>query len=152
MMPQGMKRALTVALAPLALAACGQQAAQPAVSDAWIRLAAVPGRPAGGYFTLHGGKGDAKLEAVSVAGVPRVELHESRVAGNGATTMDAVPSVPVPAGGTVRFAPGGRHAMLFDVPATLKAGGTAPVTFRFSDGSTASAEAKVIGAGEAGPS
>ena len=32
-------------------------------------------------------------------------------------TMDAMADVPVAAGATVAFAPGGRHAMLFDLAA-----------------------------------
>ncbi|MGJ3629052.1 copper chaperone PCu(A)C [Sphingomonas sp. MMS24-JH45] len=87
----------------LLLAGCGGREA-PVASDAWVRLAAVPGRPAAGYFTLHGGAKPVTLAALEVAGVPRVELHESRMTGSGMMAMDAVASVPVPAGGTVKFA------------------------------------------------
>jgi copper(I)-binding protein len=123
----------------------------PAASDAWIRLAAVPGRPAAGYFTLHGGRADTKLVGVSVAGVPRVELHLSRMTAGDMMTMDATPAVDLPAGAALSFAPGGRHAMLFDVPAALTPGKTATMTFRFADGQTAVAEAKVVSAGAGGP-
>ena len=131
-------------------AACAKVEA-PAASDAWIRLAAVPGRPAAGYFTLHGGRADTKLVGVSVAGVPRVELHLSRMTAGDMMTMDATPSVDLPAGAALPFAPGGRHAMLFDVPATLTPGKSATMTFRFADGQSAVAEAKVMSAGASGP-
>jgi len=131
-------------------AACAKVEA-PAASDAWIRLAAVPGRPAAGYFTLHGGRADTKLVGVSVASVPRVELHLSRMTAGDMMTMDATPSVDLPAGAALPFAPGGRHAMLFDVPATLTPGKRATMTFRFADGQTAVAEAKVMSAGASGP-
>ena len=131
-------------------AACAKVEA-PAASDAWIRLAAVPGRPAAGYFTLHGGRADTKLVGVSVASVPRVELHLSRMTAGDMMTMDATPSVELPAGAALPFAPGGRHAMLFDVPATLTPGKNATMTFRFADGQTAVAEAKVMSAGASGP-
>lgn len=136
--------------AALGLAACST-ADEPAASDAWVRLAAVPGRPAAGYFTLHGGARPATLAQVSAAGVPRVELHESRMAAGGMMAMDAVASVPVPAGGTVTFAPGGFHAMLFGVPASVKPGATITMTFRFADGRAVEVPAKVVSAGEAGP-
>ena len=132
------------------LAGCGGREA-PAASDAWVRLAAVPGRPAAGYFTLHGGAKPVALAALEVPGVPRVELHESRMTGNGMMAMDAVASVPVPASGTVKFAPTGYHAMLFGVPASVKPGATLTMRFRFQDGSAVEAPAKVVGAGEAGP-
>lgn len=133
-----------------AAAACAKVEA-PAASDAWIRLAAVPGRPAAGYFTLHGGRADTELVGVSVAGVPRVELHLSRMTAGDMMTMDATPAVDLPAGAALPFAPGGRHAMLFDVPAALTSGKTATMTFRFADGQTAVAEAKVVSAGASGP-
>ncbi len=133
------------------LAGCSAAADAPAASDAWVRLAAVPGRPAAAYFTLHGGKADTMLVAVEAAGVPRVELHESRMAAGDMMTMDATPSVPLPAGAAVSFAPGGRHAMLFGVPARVTPGATMALTFRFADGSAAAAEARVVGAGDAGP-
>ena len=135
----------------VALAGCSQGQQMPAASDAWVRLAAVPGRPAAAYFTLHGGAKDAVLSAVDAAGVPRVELHESRMAAGDMMTMDATPRVAVPAGASVAFAPGGRHAMLFGVPASVRPGATMALTFRFEDGSAVAAEAKVVSAGDAGP-
>lgn len=141
---------VAVATASAALTGCSRVEA-PAASDAWVRLAAVPGRPAAGYFTLHGGRADTKLVAVSVAGVPRVELHLSRMTAGEMMTMDATPAVELPAGATLPFAPGGRHAMLFDVPAALTPGKTATMTFRFADGQAAVAEAKVVSAGASGP-
>jgi copper(I)-binding protein len=133
-----------------ALAGCGGREA-PVAGEAWVRLAAVPGRPAAAYFTLHGGAKPATLAGLEIAGVPRVEMHESRMTGNGMMAMDAVASVPVPAGATVKFAPGGYHAMLFGVPASVRPGGTLTMRFRFADGSAVEAPAKVVGAGEAGP-
>ena len=139
-----------MALLAVLAAGCARQEA-PSASDAWVRLAAVPGRPAAAYFTLHGGAKPAVLAQVSAPGVGRIELHESRMTGNGMMAMDALANVPVPAGGTVAFAPGGNHAMLFDVPANLTPGGSIALTFRFADGTATAAEAKVVGAGQAGP-
>ena len=139
-----------MAAAALLLAGCSG-AAEPSVGDAWVRLAAVAGRPAAGYFTVHGGAQPATLAQVSAAGVARIELHESRMTGNGMMAMDALAEVPVPAGGAVAFKPGGYHAMLFGVPASVTPGATLTMTFRFGDGRAVEVPAKVVSAGEAGP-
>jgi copper(I)-binding protein len=139
-------------IAPLMLVAgCSAQPQTPVVADAYIRLAAVPGRPAAAYFLLHGGAKDATLLKVEAAGVPRAELHGSRMTANGMATMVSLPNVPVPAGTDVAFAPGGRHVMLFDVPASVTPGATVPLTLRFADGGSAAVPAKVIAAGDAAP-
>ena len=145
-----MRRVIGIGCGVLALAACVRPA-EPTVNDAWVRLAAVPGRPAAAYFTLHGGREPARLVAVSAEGIARAEMHESRMTGNGMMAMDAIAGVDLPADGTVSFAPGGRHVMLFGVPSATQPGGTLKLTFRFADGRGAAAEAKVYGAGEAGP-
>jgi copper(I)-binding protein len=140
----------TIAAALLCVGACSRSPA-PAASDAWVRLAAVPGRPAAAYFTLHGGTADAVLAQISAPGIKRIELHESRMTAAGTMAMDALASVPVPAGSTVPFAPAGRHAMLFDVPAGVVAGSMLPLTLRFADGAAVEVPAQVIAAGDAAP-
>ncbi|MEH3037841.1 MAG: copper chaperone PCu(A)C [Sphingomonas adhaesiva] len=145
-----MRRFATIAAA-LLVAACSQAPATPTVSDAWVRLAAVPGRPAAAYAVLHGGAKDAQLVQITAPGVARIELHESRMTGNGMMAMDAVAALPVAAGGAAKLAPGGYHAMMFGVPATVTAGATLPLTFRFADGHAVEAAAQVVGAGEAAP-
>ena len=139
------------ALLATGLAAGCTRQETPVAGDAWVRLAAVPGRPAAAYFTLHGGAAAATLAQVSAPGVTRIELHESRMTGNGMMAMDAVKAVPVPKAGTVKLAPGGFHAMLFGLPAGVTPNGKLPLTFRFDDGSAVEVPATVIGAGEAAP-
>ena len=139
-------------IAPLSLvAACSAQPQTPEAEDAYVRLAAVPGRPAGGYFVVRGGATDTALTRVEAAGVRRAELHGSRMTSNGMVTMESLPTVPVPARGTVAFAPGGRHVMLFGVPVSLKVGSTLPLTLHFADGQSARVDAKVIAAGDVAP-
>ena len=84
-------------------------------------------------------------------GAARAELHTSRMTGNGMATMDSLPSVRVPARGSVAFAPGAQHVMLFGLPASVAPGGTLPLTLRFADGSAVRADARVIAAGDAAP-
>ncbi len=140
--------AMVTGVAPASAAPAGQaQAAR--VADAWVRLAAVPGRPAAGYFELTARDRPVEVTAVAAPGA-RVELHSMSMAG-GVMRMDRLPSVRAVAGERVRFAPGGTHLMLFDVPAGVRPGSTLPLTFTFSDGSVQTVAAAVVAAGAAPP-
>ena len=114
------------------------------ITGAWVHLAAVPGRPAAGYFTL-AATAPATLTGVT-SPVARIELHDATMVG-GVMHMDALRSLPVAAGQTLRFAPGGRHLMLFDLIASVRPGTTVPLTFAFADGSTVRVDAAVRGPG-----
>lgn len=126
------------------------EAAAPArVTGATVRLSAVPGRPAAGYFTLTAGA--APVELTGVASPPaRVELHGMSMAGD-VMRMDRLPSVRVAAGRSVAFAAGGRHLMLFDLPARVRPGTTLPLTFTFADGARLTVRAVVRAAGDDAP-
>jgi len=119
------------------------------VTDAWVRLAAVPGRPAAGYFTVIAGTAPAELTAV-VSPLARVELYGMSMAG-GVMRMDPLPSVRVAAHGRATFAPDGRHLMLFDLPARVKPGAVVPLTFRFADGTAVKVDARARAAGAEPP-
>ena len=108
------------------------------ISDAWIR--ALPsGLPAGGYFTLHNGGAKAlTLTGASSAACGMLMLHKSDNTG-GMMHMEDVTKVDVPAGGTVKFAPGGYHLMCMDPAPSIKPGGKVNVTLSFSDGSSVGA-------------
>jgi copper(I)-binding protein len=53
--------------------------------------------------------------------------------GEMAMTMQQVPSVEVPAGGTVVFEPGGFHVMLLELPDPLETGEEFDVTLTLDD-------------------
>ena len=145
-----MRPSFAILAAAVALAGCGQEK-QLYVSDAWVRLPAVAGRPAAGYFTLHGGPGAATLIAVSADTAIRTELHETKRTANGAMTMAKITAVPVPALGEVRFAPGGRHLMLFGLNPVVKPGSAMTLTFTFADSTRILLDATVIAAGDPAP-
>jgi copper(I)-binding protein len=71
-------------------------------------------------------------------------MHEST-----GGSMKPLKDVPVPARGSVTFAPGGKHVMLFDLDAKLAAGGTTEMTLVFAGGDKASASLKIEPAGGA---
>jgi len=138
---------LTMAIALTALlAGCGgpDAPARTAVSvdQASVRLNANPAAPAAGYFTLHGAAGPLALVEITSGDAARVEMHETRM-DNGLMRMMKMDEVPVPAGGTVRFAPGGKHAMLWTIDPQAIAAGRVRLTFHFSDGAQVEAQAAI---------
>ena len=137
-----------VALLPpaLALGACSQPK-QLYVDHAWVRLPAVRAQPAAAYFTIHGGKADETLIAVSTDVAIRSELHDSMTSG----AMTPAASLAVPAGSTVAFAPGGRHVMLYQLNPAVKPGGKLTLTFTFANGERILQDAAVVDAGAAAP-
>jgi periplasmic copper chaperone A len=145
-----MKRpALLAPLMLMALAACGQDP-QLRVSDGWVRLAAVPGRPAAAYFTVHGGPAPARLISVDSSVVVRAEMHET-TSENGAMRMRPIENVDIPAEGSVRFAPGGKHVMFFNVNPGIKPGSAMPMIFTFADGTRIQYNARAQAAGDPPP-
>ena len=145
-----MLRLVAALIAGAILAGCqGQQPV--AVHDAWVRLPAVKGRPGAAYFTLAGGTSGATLVAVKTPGAVRTELHESMKGHAGMMTMAPVRDVAVAPGAEVRFAPGGKHLMLFDLSPGLKPGAKVRLNFAFADGTTLNTDARVVGAGDPAP-
>lgn len=137
-------------LPALLAAACHRAPDQPRVTHAWVRLSAVAGQPAAAYFTIHGARAAERLVKIESALARDTRMHESMGAG-GMTGMAPLASVDVPAGGTVAFAPGGRHAMLSGLDPAVRPGTAVPLRFGFASGSTAEAEAKTVPAGEDAP-
>lgn len=137
----------------LALSACSESgdpapaetAAPPtelAIANARVVLPAVSGNPAAAYFDLTNGTSTvAVLAGVEVAGAERTELHETT-----GSSMMQLPQLAVQPGEQVVFAPGGKHAMVFGLPAAA-AGTTLTITFQFEGGREETAQAAVQAAG-----
>lgn len=118
-----------------------------AVSEATVKLPAVPGRPGAAYFTVTTGSEAIKVAGVHVEGVGRTELHQTVTEG-GVSKMLPVENVAVEPGTPLVFKPGSYHVMLYDVGADLKAGGTTELTVTFDNGDKASTPAKIINAAD----
>jgi copper(I)-binding protein len=134
------------------LAQAAPKAAVPHVMDAWVRLPAVSGRPAGGYFMAHGTATADALVSVTSPRAERIEMH-SMANENGVMKMRKEESFALPAKGTLTFAPGGSHLMLFGLSPEVKPGTKVPLTFRFKSGATVTldAEARAASAAVAPP-
>lgn len=147
-----MTRLLPYALI-LMLSGCGDAVPkQQSVTDAWVRLPAVAGNPGAAYFELAGGSVPDRLMSVSSPQAVRAEMHDTVMAGGMMKMAEIEGGVEVSAGGTLRFAPGGKHVMLFDVSPRASAGRTMPLAFTFASGVTIEHEAKIVAAGDAPPS
>jgi copper(I)-binding protein len=125
---------VSVVLISLALASCSSSASTPAagassakaptVSDAWVRPSTGTGDPVAAYLVITNetGRDDALLGASSPA-ASSVEIHRTSTDMNGMTGMKPVARVDVPAGSTVKLAPGETHLMLMGLSQPLQAGG-----------------------------
>ncbi|WP_347303947.1 copper chaperone PCu(A)C [Croceibacterium sp. TMG7-5b_MA50] len=154
---------LLLAGAAMLPAACSQQepAAEPteaaapeapsgiAVTEGRLVLPPVGGNPGAIYFTIvNGGDADVQIAAANVTGAGMAMLHTTRTEG-GTTSMAHLTQVPVAAGETVSFAPGGMHVMVSDLGPGLTVGSQAEVTLTFADGDKVSFPAEVRAAGDA---
>lgn len=134
------RRRLALLAAPLCFAlllpaapAWAQDAAAPAVSDAWARPTVAGQSAGGGFLTLRGGASADRLIGASAAIAQRVELHTMRMEGN-VMRMHEVEGIEVPAGATVELAPGGLHVMFMGLQQPLAVGTRFPLTLRFERG------------------
>lgn len=146
------RRLLLASVLPLVLgtAGCAKQE-ELRVTDAWVRMAAVPNNPSAGYFTVRGGPEDAQLISVSSPVAIRSEMHETMAGHQGMASMQPVTSVPVPAGGVVKFEPGGRHVMFWNINPGIKPPKTMQLVFAFSNGERIEVAAPTIAAGDPAP-
>lgn len=103
------------------------------VKDAWIR-GTVQGQNATGAFMELTGKSNARLIGVSTPVTVNAEVHNMRME-NGVMRMSPVDGIDIPAGKTVKLAPGGYHLMLMNLQKPLNAGDKVPLqlTFELAD-------------------
>lgn len=126
------------------------------VENAWARPAMEKpdlGVTSAAYFTLHNhGRQDDALIGASTDVAGKTELHETvpvepkaenkmgGQAGNGmgskmpAMKMRSVGKVPLPAGGSVEFRPGGLHVMFMDLKDDFAVGDRFRLTLKFEQG------------------
>jgi copper(I)-binding protein len=135
-----MKRILVAAslLAPVMLAACGQQqkaasadAVTVVASNAICRPTPKGRQMTGCYVTLTASGAD-RLMSVSSPLASRVEIHEGKIEGGMMMMRELTEGLALPAGQAVELKPGGNHIMLLGVEDPLAAGETAPLTLTFA--------------------
>lgn len=102
------------------------------IEDVWAHPGE-PGDHSAVYMTITN-KGDADDTLVAAAAdVAMTELHESMEHEDHTVSMEHLHEVPIPAGETVVFEPGGLHIMLMDLNEELAAGDTFQLTLTFAE-------------------
>jgi copper(I)-binding protein len=127
-------------LPALAFVAACNKAPELGVDKAWVQLSPVRTNPSVAYFTVHGGPQDNNLIQVSSPVAIKSEMHES-MSQDGVMKMAPLQSVPIPAKGEVKFAPGGKHVMFWYVNPGITPGKTMTLVFSFSNGDSIQVEA-----------
>ena len=98
-----------------------------------IRLPAVPGRPAAGYFELRIDGDRGALVSVTSPQAGRIEMHETMSAGN-ISSMRPVRRIAVHDGQDLVFTTGGRHLMIYDLDPAVRPGGDFTFVLHFERG------------------
>jgi copper(I)-binding protein len=100
------------------------------VENVVVTLPAVPGGVGAAYFTIGTNNDPSQLQAIASPRIQRMELHETREQG-GQTGMRQLPppGITFSPGEPLRFAPGGKHAMLFGVDPSLRPGDKVLLSF-----------------------
>ena len=109
--------------------ACGARAQTPQVKDAWVR-GTVPAQKVTGAFMEINSKQAARLVSAASPVAQAVEMHTMSMA-HGVMKMSQVDGIDVPAGKTVKLAPGGYHLMFMGLRQQMKPGERVPLTLTF---------------------
>jgi copper(I)-binding protein len=125
------------------LGAAAAQADSLSVEGAQVR-AVPPGSPTTAAFMTLTNPGETDLALVGGASplAGHLELH-NHVMVDGVMQMRRVDAIPLPAGETVRLAPGGWHLMMFELVATPAEGERVELTLMLDSGETLTVEAPV---------
>lgn len=138
-------------LAAACLAAFPEVAlAEVIVTDPWARASILASRPGAAYLTLLSDTEDRLLSATTpIAG--NVMIHASETDANAVTRMIHIDALDLPAGQTVRFAPGGMHLMLMGLTGKLEEGAQFPLTLSFQRAGEIIVTVPVLGVAATGP-
>jgi copper(I)-binding protein len=119
------------------------------VTDAWTRATPNNATTANVYLHLVSAKDPDRLIGLEVQNAARIDVREPT--DQGAAKGNAQPSVDIPAGGEVNFAPGGRYLLLSGLKAPLREGESFLLTLRFDKAGSQTAVVRVLNANASGP-
>lgn len=142
--------AAVVAALAVALAGCGAEDA--GLGSGTPDLHVSPARssaPVAGASQLvlaieNRGDGDDRLVGADTHAAIAVEVHRTVVEDDGRAVMRLLEDIVLPAGGTVRFQPGGLHLMVVVPDERVVVGGTFEVTLRFERSAPITVTADVV--------
>lgn len=126
-----MKRALLIFLAPLFLAACGQQG-EPDIQlgNAWARP--TRGDAPGAVYVAINNKGEAddRLVGAFTDRSAMAMVHQTELV-DGIATMRMADEINIPAASRIEMVPGGTHIMLQGLRAPLSTGDSFDLVLKF---------------------
>ncbi len=132
--------------APLAAALAGEIT----ISQPWARATPAPGGAGAAFMTItNAGENADKLVKAASSAANVTELH-THIHDGGIMRMEAVPSIDVPAKGSVALAPGGLHIMLIGLKEPLQEGATFSLTLSFENAGDIMVTVPVLAAGAMG--
>lgn len=118
-----------------------------AISNARLMLPPVAGNPAAIYFDLKNeGNRAVAVRRADVADAKSASMHDMMEYDRAMTMADMGPTT-VKQGETVKFEPGGKHVMVFDLSPEIRAGGKTEMTLTVAGGDKVSFEVPVLAAG-----
>jgi len=120
------------------------------VTDPWARASILVSRPGAAYLTLRSDADDRLLSATTPV-ADHVMIHASETGADAVTRMIHLDVLDLPAGQTVRFAPGGMHLMLMDLADKLAEGERFPLTLTFERAGGITVDVPVLGVAATGP-
>jgi periplasmic copper chaperone A len=127
-MTRVLRNLLLASLSSIA-AGCGQSGPAVTVDDVWANATPAGATVAAVYLQITAKSNDTLL-AASTTVADHIEMHSSSEQ-NGMMQMRQLQSVPLEAGKTFTFAPGGTHFMLMGLRQPLVAGLRFPLTLQF---------------------
>jgi copper(I)-binding protein len=105
--------------------------AQVTVGEPWVRATVAAQKATGAFMTLTSTQ-TTKLVGVSSPVAGTVEVHEMKMVDD-MMKMRQLQALDLPAGQTVKLAPGGYHLMLLNLKQPLKEGDKVPLTLEIED-------------------
>ena len=117
------------------------------VTNARLLLPPVAGNPAAVYFDLKNqGTRAIAVRRADLEGAKSAAMHDMMEYNREMTMADTGP-MAVKQGETIKFEPGGKHVMAFDLSPELKAGGKTELTLTIAGGDKVSAPVSIEAAG-----
>jgi periplasmic copper chaperone A len=122
------------------------------IETPWIRATPRGAAVAGGYMKVtNNGKEADRLIAATLAGAPRVELHQMSMHGDVMQMRPLADGIEIKPRATVELAPGGYHVMAMDLTGGFKEGDRVKGTLTFAKAGKVEIEYRVGPAGAAAP-
>lgn len=129
MLTIGKARLLVLALCSAIIFSATVAAQQIEVKEAWVR-GTVPAQKGTGAFMEIVSSNTVRLIGMASPLADTVEIHNMTMQ-NGVMKMFQVDGIDLPAGKSVKLAPGGYHAMLIGIKQQMKPGDRVPITLTF---------------------